>query len=120
MHELSIARSIADIVCGLVEPTERGRIRSIHVDVGTVSGVVPDSLEFCFEAVSQEYALPPHSLAINRIPFRCSCRNCSHEFSNQTGIVVCPVCGSSDTAVCSGRELRVATIDIDDGPKGTS
>lgn len=117
MHELSIARSIADIVCNLVERKDRRRIRTITVDVGQMSGVVPDSLEFCFQALSPEYDLPPHSLSINRIPFLCSCRACRHEFSNDTGIVVCPSCGSYETEVRSGRELRVATIDLEDETK---
>ena len=120
MHELSIARGISDIVCGLVKRKDRARIRAITVDVGRLSGVVPDSLEFCFQAVAPEYDLPPHALSIQRIPFCCYCRTCRSEFSNDTGIVVCPSCGSSETEVRSGRELRVATIDLEDNPKDSA
>ncbi len=116
MHELSIARGIADIVSGLVDQKDRARIQAITVDIGQLSGVVPDSLEFCFQAVSVEYDLPPRSLAINRIPFRCYCRTCTKEFSNESGIVVCPLCGGYETEIRSGRELRVTTIDITDQP----
>lgn len=120
MHELSIAHGIADIVCDLVASEDRTRIRTITVDVGQVSGVVPDSLEFCFEAVSREYALPPGALTINRIPFRCTCLSCSKDFGNDAGTVICPSCGSYKTKVLCGRELRVATIDLLDEPKDNS
>ncbi len=120
MHELSIARGIADIVCGLVEPRDRKRIRSINVDVGAMSGVVPDSLSFCFEAVALETDLPPKSLAIRRIPFRCYCRTCRREFEGDHGIVLCTGCGGGETEIRTGRELRVVTIDLDDVPSETS
>ncbi|MCU0452244.1 MAG: hydrogenase maturation nickel metallochaperone HypA [Bacteroidetes bacterium] len=112
MHELSIARAIATIVCDLVPPSDRPHIRNVTVDVGHVSGIVPDSLSFCFEALSAELSLPPHALVIRRVPFRCYCRPCATEFSNDSGIVLCPSCGSADTEVRSGRDLRVATIEI--------
>jgi hydrogenase nickel incorporation protein HypA/HybF len=114
VHELSVARGIADIVSDLVEPRDRPRIRAITVVVGELSGVVADSLAFCFEAVSTEYSIPSKSLAIQHVPFRCYCRTCQHEFANTMGIVICPVCGGSDTHMLSGRELRVATIDLED------
>jgi hydrogenase nickel incorporation protein HypA/HybF len=114
MHELSIARSIAAIVCELIPPSDRQRIRTIHVEVGEVSGVVADSLAFCFQAVAEEHELPPHALRIRHIPFRCRCRSCRGEFTNDSGIVICPSCGSTDTDVHSGRELRVATIEIEE------
>jgi hydrogenase nickel incorporation protein HypA/HybF len=117
MHELSIARDIASIVCELIPSPDRPRIRTINVDVGEMSGVVPDSLSFCYEAVAEEMSLPSKALRIRRVPFRCSCRACGGDFSNDSGIVICPACGSTDVDVHSGRELRVTTIDIADPPR---
>lgn len=119
MHELSIAREIATIVCESVAPHERSRIRTITVDVGEMSGVVPDSLAFCFQAVSDELRLPPNALRIRRIDFRCFCRSCRREFTSDLGLVVCPDCGGTETEVRSGRELRVATIDIEESSNGS-
>jgi Zn finger protein HypA/HybF involved in hydrogenase expression len=36
---------------------------------------------------------------------------------NTSGVVICPSCGGFQTEVRSGRELRVATIDLDDEQK---
>jgi hydrogenase nickel incorporation protein HypA/HybF len=119
MHELSIAREIATIVCEVVAPHERSRIRTITVDVGAMSGVVPDSLAFCFEAIADELRLPPRALRVRRIDFRCSCRACCKEFTSDLGLVICPSCGGTDTEVRSGRELRVATIDVEEPLHGS-
>lgn len=119
MHELSIAREIASIVCESVAPHERHRIRTITVDVGEMSGVVAASLSFCFDAIADEHRLPHHALRIRRIDFRCFCRTCRREFSSDLGLVVCPDCGGTETDVRSGRELRVATIDIEELSNGS-
>jgi hydrogenase nickel incorporation protein HypA/HybF len=119
MHELSIAREIAMIVCESVAPHERSRIRTITVDVGEMSGVVPDSLAFCFEAIADELRLPPRTLRVRRIDFRCYCRTCRKDFASDLGLLMCPACGGTDTDIRSGRELRVATIDIDEPSNGS-
>jgi hydrogenase nickel incorporation protein HypA/HybF len=51
MHELSIAQGILDIVREHVPEGQSAGVRTIEVRVGRMSGVVPESLEFCFEAL---------------------------------------------------------------------
>ena len=58
MHELGIAESILDLV-GRHAPADRGRdVRVVHVVVGDLSGVLPDSLAFCFDALAPTSAFP--------------------------------------------------------------
>jgi hydrogenase nickel incorporation protein HypA/HybF len=50
MHELSIAMSLIDAVCEELPKLGSGvAVRTIHVRVGPLSGVVPRALAFAFE-----------------------------------------------------------------------
>ncbi|OFW46849.1 MAG: hypothetical protein A3J29_06615 [Acidobacteria bacterium RIFCSPLOWO2_12_FULL_67_14b] len=51
MHELSLAAGILDIVRQHVQVSQAGRVRAVRVRVGEAAGVVPDSLDFCFDAI---------------------------------------------------------------------
>ncbi len=118
MHELSIAQSIYDIVQQSVPLEELRSVRAVRMKVGMLSGVVPDSLGFCFSAITSETALSRASLSIESVPFRVQCNACEHEFTNDIGFVVCPECGGVETKVLSGRELQVTEIELDDQLQG--
>ena len=50
MHEMSITQGIIDIC----EKHAGGRrVLSVDVEIGELSSVVPEAVEFCFEACSQ-------------------------------------------------------------------
>lgn len=118
VHELSIAQNILDIVHQSVEPKDLDDVRFIRLRIGALSGVVADSLEFCFTAIVAETPLVRARLAIEHIPFRVRCESCAREFENDIGYVVCPDCGGVRTQVLSGRELQVVEIELEDHTKG--
>lgn len=93
-------------------------MRTVRLKVGTFSGVVADSLEFCFAAIVSETPLSRATLSIEHIQFRVRCEECNQEFTNDIGYVVCPACGGVDTEVLSGRELQVTEIELDDHEEG--
>jgi hydrogenase nickel incorporation protein HypA/HybF len=111
MHELSVAQSILEIVYDHVPEDQRPLVRSVRVRVGTMSGVVPDSLEFCFAAVIAEGPLASASIAIESIPFVLHCDSCGTESSNESGIPICPACGAL-ARIVSGTELQVQDIEL--------
>ena len=82
--------------------------------VGQVSGVVPESLDFCFTAITQDTQLEGATLDIETIPFMLRCRNCQTSFESEMGIVLCPTCGGIDTEVLSGFDLQVVSFELDD------
>jgi hydrogenase nickel incorporation protein HypA/HybF len=112
MHELSIAQSILDIIREHV-PDERS-VTSIRLRIGEMSGVVPDSLEFCFTAITQETPLAGARLEIDHIPFVLFCNSCRKELRSEPGIALCAACGSYDTRTVSGTELQVVEIELED------
>jgi len=114
MHELSLAQNIMEIVWSNVPLGSEGLVRSVRIRVGEVSGVVPESLAFCFSAIAQGTSLTQATLEIEVTPFTLRCKGCTSTFSSGMGIVVCPSCGSRETEVLSGLDLQVVAIDIED------
>lgn len=113
MHELSFAENIVDIIHQSVPRNELQDVRVVRLKIGALSGVVADSLDFCFTAISAETPLVKARLEIEQIPFAVRCNVCRKTFVNDIGFVVCPECGAIDTTVVSGRELQITEIELD-------
>ncbi len=112
MHELSIAESILDLIRDHVQPADHRLVTSVKVRVGALAGVVPDSLEFCFSAITRETPFASATLEIEHIPAVVECSTCNTTFPSDMGIVVCPRCGNGNTKLISGTELQVAEIEL--------
>jgi len=117
MHELSVAQSIFDIVCRYVSRPELPLVRTVRVRVGSASGVVPDSLEFSFQAIIIDTPLSGARMEIESIPFRLLCENCHATSNSDEGLRLCPECGSVATTIVSGTELHVKDIELSDEEK---
>ena len=114
MHELSIAQGIVDIV-GQYVPRERHEtVRVVRIRVGDLAGVVPDSLAFCFTAVTAGTPMAGTLLEIEHVPYTIRCTDCANESTTEPGLAICPVCGSRTTTIVAGTELQVMTIDVDE------
>lgn len=114
MHELSIANTIFDIV--LKEKTSKNlpEIKAIGLNIGLLSGILPDALEFSFDAIKIETALANTILEITEVPITGTCNNCQHSFSVTDYIFCCPHCSSSSIKMEQGQELDIAYIEIED------
>ncbi len=77
-----------------------------------MSGIVAESLEFCFTAITSETVLSNSKLQIEKAPFVLFCNNCNAETSNDIGIRMCSNCGSYDTTVKSGTEMNVTEVEL--------
>jgi hydrogenase nickel incorporation protein HypA/HybF len=114
MHELSIAQNILEIVKQNVPAPEFGDVRSIKVRLGEFAGVVPESLEFCFEAITADTELAGAGLDIEKIPFMVECKSCGETSTNNYGMSVCQKCGGADTKIISGLEMQVVEIELNE------
>ena len=112
MHELSIANDILTIIRQNVPQEELINVENINVKIGDLSGVVAESLEFCFHAIISETGLNNAKLTIEKIPFALKCNSCGRESTNEFGIRVCSNCSSTDTTVISGLEMQVTEVEL--------
>ena len=65
MHELALTQSLVDLVA---ERTAGRRVVAVHLRVGDRSGVVAESLEFCFDVVAADGPLDGARLVVDRVP----------------------------------------------------
>ncbi|MGH2515215.1 MAG: hydrogenase maturation nickel metallochaperone HypA [Ktedonobacterales bacterium] len=114
MHELAIAEGIAEVVEARATEHRATHVKAIRLRIGEASGVVPDSLTFCFEMVaSQRPLLAGARLTIDTMPHRARCRTCDREFAVRDFIAQCPNCGEWSDQIVSGTELQVLDMEIE-------
>ena len=110
MHELALCTAIADIVTR--RASER-RVAAVHVRIGELRQVVPDTLAFCWTMVIDGTDLADAQLAIERVPAVVHCRVCDDSASLATVFALaCPVCGSFEVDVTAGDEFDVVALDL--------
>ena len=110
MHELSITRNIVAIVS---EAAHGRRVRTVTLEVGALSGVMADSIAFCFGVVSAETPVEGARLDIRKIDGRARCRLCGSEFAAPTLYSPCP-CGSREVVLIGGEELKIKSLELEE------
>ena len=108
MHELSITQSLIEAV--LDQAGER-KVTAVNVQVGPLSGVLPDAMRFCFDVASAGTPLDGAKLMIDEPRGVARCRSCHDDFDLTDLILLCP-CGSADVEVLSGRELMLMSVEV--------
>lgn len=110
MHELSLCGAIAEIASR--RAGER-TVEVIHVRIGQLRQVVPDTLQFCWTLVVADTDLDGSILEIERVAASLRCRACETEFGMGDGIThFCPACGGLDAEVVAGEEFFVTALDL--------
>lgn len=87
-------------------------IKEVTVEIGELSGVVPEALEFCFAAYTKETSLEGARLVIERIPAFGYCEACGAKYRLHAHFDPCPGCGGYRVSISSGEELRVKELEV--------
>ena len=115
MHELSIAISLVEAAQDELEKLGPVRAVAIHLDLGQLSGVVRDALEFSYEVACQNTALAGSRLIIKEIPVMVECPSCGGpQLVVSLQDFRCAQCGSIGGRVVQGRELQLAALEIEE------
>lgn len=110
MHELSLCGSIADIA----RRNGAGRrVARIHLRIGQLRQVVPETLVHCWSMVRADTELADAELVIDRVPARIRCHECDHVTEiGDFPILVCEECDGVACSVESGEEFEVTAMDL--------
>jgi len=114
MHELSIAQEIVNIVNQHLPENGNNSVHSVKVAVGKLSNILPDSLKFCFEAITMNTNLHGAKLEIENIPLTVQCGDCNEKSELDETIFICPKCSGFNLKIISGRELNIIEIELND------
>lgn len=110
MHELSIAMSIVEIAKENAQQANKKTITEIELEVGNLSGVVYEALEFAMEEAVKNTLLENASIKVIKIKGIARCSSCSHEFDVDDIFTPCPKCQSFQNEIIQGKELKVKSL----------
>ncbi len=109
---MSIAINVIDIACKEARKDGADSISMIELDVGSLSGVMIDSLTFCYESACKDTMAEDSALKINEIPAMAKCIRCAAEFEIESFMAICPKCESYEIEILQGRELKLKAINV--------
>ena len=89
------------------------RITGVRLRVGTLSGAVPEALRFAFDVVCRGTIAEGASLEMESVPAAGWCPVCRAEFACADFISECPRCHNPNGELRRGRELEIASVEID-------
>ena len=115
MHEYSIVEGVLDSVITAAEKAGADRIVCVRLRVGDMTEVVQESLDFMWGICCEQRGpmVEGCRLEVEYVYPRSACLKCGHEFEHDRFHLKCPECGSASTMLLSGRELEIASMDVD-------
>ncbi len=113
LHELGITQSIVEIALQTASKQQVEKVHSVTLEVGSLAGVVPEALQFCYEACSKETLLEGSLLIVDEVQARARCRDCAFEYPLTDLLSCCPECGSLASDLLCGEEMRIKEMEID-------
>jgi len=113
MHEMTIAMNIVDIVCKQANEEKAHKINSVELEIGSLSGIMIDSLKFCFETACKNTIANRAELNINEIEAMAFCKSCEKEFKIESDFSPCPTCKNFNYEMKKGKELSIKSFNID-------
>ena len=113
MHELSLTQSLVEIAGEHARRAGGTVIRSITVEVGELSGAIPEALEFAFDVCSKGTPAEGAALILRRVAGHGCCTACAAAAPCHELTAVCPACGALAFELDAGTELRVVELEID-------
>ncbi len=114
MHELSLVLSMLELAEAAARREGASQIEVIHLDLGDLSGVVPEALDFAFASARQGTMAESARLEVHRIPAVAYCEDCqqSFELDNRYGIALCPSCDALCSGLQQGFEMNLRQLEV--------
>lgn len=113
MHELSLCRSIADLVAAAAADAGAETVRGITLVIGVAAPVEIEAIRFCLPLCLAETVAAEAEIVIERPPLQMKCSECGSVFTAESRFTDCPTCGGRGGRIVGGDEMRVRSIDID-------
>lgn len=112
MHELSVAMGIVNIAEKEIKKASKNKITLIELEIGSLSGVELDSLEYVWEIAVKDTVLDKAEKKINFIEAEAKCLECDAFFKVENVYDNCPKCKSYFKDIIKGKELRVKSLEV--------
>lgn len=113
MHELGVVFYVIRDVSEVARNNNVHRVESVTLQIGTVSGILPDYLVDCWNwARKKEPLLSTAELKVEPIEAVTFCEDCKEEYDTVKYAKICPYCGSERTYLLTGNEFLIKEIGV--------
>lgn len=109
MHEASIAESIVDFLLDY-ERKNRFSVDFITIEIGKLSGVSIESLDFCLKVISDTLERKWKFKFVEK-PLIYKCNDCLLEFESEGFNPFCKKCNSLNLNMISGLEMNIVELE---------
>jgi len=113
MHEVAIMSEALRMAEDAAQSAGAKRILKLRLRIGSLSGVVADSMRFAFDVVSSGTLAEGAILEIDHVPAACWCATCQTEFDCADLFNECPRCHNFSGELRRGRELDIAAVELE-------
>ena len=112
MHEVGIVFHVIKRLEELAEEQRLAKIQSVTLEIGEVSGVVPDYLHDCWKwAIKKSEVMKEAALKIETIEAVTVCNDCEKTYKTVEFGRTCPFCQSENTVLQKGNEMNIKQIE---------
>jgi hydrogenase nickel incorporation protein HypA/HybF len=113
MHELSICQSLLIQVAQLAKDHQAQQVAQIVVQIGPLSGIVPELLAQAFTIARADTVAHSAELILEILPVRVRCLLCGAETQVvDANRLICAHCGDWQTQLISGDEMLLTKIEF--------
>ena len=119
MHELSIASNLVESVLEFANSPPPKKVLKVLLQIGELTCVEPDQLQFCYSSIIPETALSESTLEIERVAAQVSCPHCHYAGAPKywedahaaapVATLECPQCGKA-AETTHGHDCTIRTI----------
>jgi hydrogenase nickel incorporation protein HypA/HybF len=113
MHEVAIMTEAVRLATESAQAAGAHRITALKLRIGTLSGVVPDALEFVWDVVRRDTMLADARLEIESVSGAHWCEKCLTTFASREFFAECPRCQELSGDLRRGRELEIVALELE-------
>ncbi len=113
MHEMSLCEGIIQILEEHASRQGFSRVKTLWLEIGTLSGVEIEAMRFSFDVIKQDTLADAARLEIIEVPGKAWCLPCGETVEVGQRFDACPRCGSYQLQVTGGEEMRIKELEVE-------
>ncbi|MEQ3652435.1 MAG: hydrogenase maturation nickel metallochaperone HypA [Glaciecola sp.] len=112
MHEMSLCEGVLQVIEDAAKAQSFDKVKTVWLEVGSLSGVEIKALEFCFEVVCRNSVAHDAALEIIESPAQAWCMQCAESVVINQRYDPCPMCEGHQLQVTGGDEMRIKELEV--------
>lgn len=113
MHELSLVDTIVKDISALAGKENFHHVSQIRLEIGSMSGVIPESIEFCFSELAKGTVLDGATLVVQKVALKVRCEHCEVESEPDIDAICCQRCGLNEVTIIAGKDFKIIDLEVD-------